>query len=102
MKKRIDSIDYPKCILCSRGSPGDLPLLSGECFVLIPCQINDQGSWIPGSWHVFCGQCFDSIINRLPIKDGLLGKVDFQNLFQNIPVTIFKDTTDYKVEFKNY
>lgn len=102
MKKRVHSVDYPQCILCSRGLPGDLPSLSGECFVLIPCQINDQGSWITGSWHVFCGQCFSVILNKAPTGFGLLKKTDFQNLFLNTPITIFKDTTGYKVEFKNY
>jgi hypothetical protein len=97
--RRSDKVvQIPKCVYCSRRDPS----FHGECFVAIPCQLNENRLWKGSKWYLFCGNCFQELIKKIRREKIPIGEIDFQNLFLNIPITIFKDKYKKRIEFKNY
>jgi hypothetical protein len=86
--RRSDKVvQIPKCVYCSRRDPS----FHGECFVAIPCQLNENRLWKGSKWYLFCGNCFQELIKKIR-----------REMFLNIPITIFKDKYKKRIEFKNY
>lgn len=105
LRKSNRVIHIPKCVICPRDNPS---FVGGETFVAIPSQLNENGKWKGSFWHMFCGKCFQELIEQiqkekiLPIGEIPLEKVDFMNLLLNIPITIFKEKYKHRIEFKVY
>ncbi len=98
LKRSNRVVQIPKCVYCSRRDPS----FSGECFVAIPCQLNENGKWMGSHWYLWCGSCFKKLIKMIKRDKILIGDTDFSNLFLNIPITIFKEKYKQRIEFKDY
>jgi hypothetical protein len=98
VKKSNKVTNYPKCVVCPREDPS----LHGECFIAIPSQLNVNGKWKGTHWHLFCGNCFNKLTKQIGVETEPIGKIDFMNLFNGIPITIFKEKYKTRLEFKAY
>lgn len=82
------SMKKPMCILCTRGTKGCLPSLGGnEPFYLIPSEVKKDGLYQGKTWNVFCGDCFNKIMQSI-FENHTVDELDFQNLFTQAEIEI--------------
>lgn len=88
-----NKIKQPICVICCRGKNNTASLGGNEPFALIPCIIDGIKEW-----RVFCGSCFNKIMQSLG-KDFSL---DFQNLFTYVDFAVVKQKGFNQLKIGNH